>query len=251
MYRTRFKKEIVTEFLPPVRGIKEGRVVIICDGMPSIPKKYSLADFLSRRGFWVFHPRWRGAWESDGEFLAKSPEEDIKDVIAGLEKKITESAYGQEFSVGAKEIYVLGSSFGGTAAILMSLDPRVKKTIAFCPVVDWKKASSEQSKETSNQDYPGYIKEAFGNGYRGIEKNWKKLYSGKFYNPMTRVSEFIPSKCLIVQTEDDPYVSLEDVKSFSKKTGIRTKLIKKGGHLSISYATEQYWSYVRKFINDK
>ena len=100
MFRTRFNKEIVAEFLPPVRQGKKHRVIILCDGMPSVPTKQPLAEFLARKGYWVFYPRWRGAWESGGKFLEKSPVEDIAEVITGIEKgRVRESAFGQEFRV--------------------------------------------------------------------------------------------------------------------------------------------------------
>jgi hypothetical protein len=72
-------RDIVTEFLPPARTGKRQRAIILCDGMPSIPRKQPLAEFLSAKGYWVFYPRYRGAWESGGEFLARSPHLDILD----------------------------------------------------------------------------------------------------------------------------------------------------------------------------
>jgi cephalosporin-C deacetylase-like acetyl esterase len=46
-------------------------------------------------------------------------------------------AFGRRFSHSPDELFVIGGSFGGAAAILASLDPRVTKVIANCPVVDW------------------------------------------------------------------------------------------------------------------
>jgi hypothetical protein len=83
MFRTRFKKDIVSEFLPPSRPSKKQKLIILCDGMPSIPRKPQLSEFLSRKGFWVIYPRYRGAWESTGEFLAKSPHADEQKQIDG------------------------------------------------------------------------------------------------------------------------------------------------------------------------
>ena len=82
---------------------------------------------------------------------------------------------------------MIGGSFGGAAAILCSLDARVKKAIANCPVVDWAILPREQKKETSNPSYAAYIREAFGNGYRLSDKNWDKLRGGEFYNPAHRI----------------------------------------------------------------
>ena len=53
MFRTRFKKEIVAEFLPPTRPRKNQKLIILCDGMPSIPRKQALSDFFAGKGFWV------------------------------------------------------------------------------------------------------------------------------------------------------------------------------------------------------
>src|SRR5580698_5523697 len=108
MFRTRFKKEIVAEFLPPARASKRQQVIILCDGMPSIPRKQPLAEYLSRKGYWVFYPRWRGAWESCGVFLERSPHEDILDVIEELPKGVRESAFGRKFSLSPDRMFVIG-----------------------------------------------------------------------------------------------------------------------------------------------
>src|ERR1700757_2877725 len=110
MFRARFKKQIVAEFWPPVRSGKKQKVIVLCDGMPSIPRKQPLGEFLSNKGYWVFYPRYRGAWESDGQFLAKSPHQDILDVIDELPKGVSDIAFGQRFAVTPDEIFVIGGS---------------------------------------------------------------------------------------------------------------------------------------------
>src|SRR5580704_9310690 len=135
MFRTRFKDQIVAEFLPPLRARKTQELIILCDGMPSIPRKQPLSEFLAAKGFWVIYPRYRGAWESSGQFLAKSPHQDILDIIDDLPKhdlpkdelpkEIEELAFGRHFRLAPDKIFVIGGSFGGAAAILASLHPRV------------------------------------------------------------------------------------------------------------------------------
>ena len=61
IFRTRFKKEIVAEFLPPARQGKKQKVIILCDGMSGMPRKQPLMEFLAAKGYWVFYPRYRGA----------------------------------------------------------------------------------------------------------------------------------------------------------------------------------------------
>jgi len=114
MCRTRFKKEIVAEFLPSLRAGKKQKLIILCDGVPSIPRKQPLA-----------------------EFLAKSPHEDVLDILDELPGELEEVAFGKRYAISPNEIFVIGGSFGGAAAILLSLDPRIKRVVANCPVTDW------------------------------------------------------------------------------------------------------------------
>ena len=131
MFRTSFKEQIVAEFLPS-RPRKKQKLIILCDGMPSIPRKQPLSEFLAAKGFWGIYPRYRGAWESGGEFLAKSPHEDILDVLDELPKELEEIAFGQRFRLAPHLVLVIGGSFGGAAAILSSLDARVSRVVANC-----------------------------------------------------------------------------------------------------------------------
>jgi pimeloyl-ACP methyl ester carboxylesterase len=248
MFRTRFARDIVTEFLPPARVGEIQRAIILCDGMPSIPRKQPLAEFLSRKGYWVFYPRYRGAWESGGEFLERSPHLDILDVIGGLSKKFRELAFGRRFRVSVSEVFVIGGSFGGAAAILSSLDPRVKRVIANCPVVDWAILPREQKKETSNASCAAYIRAAFGNGYRLSDRNWKKLYGGKFYNPVYHAREVTASKVMMFHAQDDPYIPWRSIQKFARLTGAQLKLLRRGGHLSTDLIVRKYWRQIREFF---
>jgi pimeloyl-ACP methyl ester carboxylesterase len=155
MFRTRFREQIVAEFLPPKRERKTQKLIILCDGMPSIPRKQSLSEFLAATGFWVIYPRYRGTWESGGEFLKQSPHEDILDIIADLPKELEEIAFGQRFRLSPKQIFVIGGSFGGAAALLASLDPKVSRVIANCPVVDWSILDKAEKSETSKRNLRG------------------------------------------------------------------------------------------------
>src|SRR5580704_11334837 len=202
MFRTRFRKQILAEFLPPTRERKTQKVVILCDGMPSIPRKQSLSEFLAAKGFWVIYPRYRGAWESEGHFLEKSPHEDILDIIDDLPKGIEEIAFGRRFRLSPDQIFVIGGSFGGAAAILASLDPRVERVIANCPVVDWEILDRSEKVETRKENYAEYICEAFGNGYRLSVANWDKLRGGTFYNPWHHRDEITASKVMLFHAED-------------------------------------------------
>lgn len=249
MFRTRFKDEIVAEFLPPTRTRKKQRVIILCDGMPSIPRKQGLCEFLSANGFWVIYPRYRGAWESDGQFLKKSPHEDVLDVVEQLPKGLTEIAFGRRFELSPDQIFLIGGSFGGAAAILASLDSRVNKVVANCPVTDWMILDRSEKVETTNEHYAAYIREAFGNAYRLSDANWEKLRSGSFYSPWHRRAGIDAAKVMIIHAIDDPHVPYEGSVRFAKETGVKLKSVRRGGHLSTDWVVRKYWPSIRKFFD--
>jgi len=206
MFRTRFKGEIVAEFLPPTHARRNQRLIILCDGMPSVPRKQPLAEFLAGKGFWVIYPRYRGAWESGGEFLDKSPHQDILDILDELPTQLEEIAFGRRFRLAPDQVFVIGGSFGGAAAILLSLNPRVNRVVANCAVVDWSILNRSEKAETSKENYAEYIREAFGNAYRLSDANWAKLRGGSFYSPWHHRNEINPSKMLMFHAKDDPNV---------------------------------------------
>jgi pimeloyl-ACP methyl ester carboxylesterase len=248
MFRTRFNNEIVAEFLPPSRTLKKQKLILLCDGMPSIPRKQSLAEFLAAKGFWVIYPRYRGAWESAGEFLAKSPHEDIADILDELPKELEEIAFGHRSRLAPDQVFVIGGSFGGAAAILLSLDPRAKRVVANCPVVDWSILDQAEKTETSNASYAEYIRQAFGSAYRLSDENWAKLRNGVFYSPWHHRNEIDGSKVLMFHAQDDPNVPYQRTREFAELTGATLRSIKRGGHISTDYVIRRYWVHIKRFF---
>jgi pimeloyl-ACP methyl ester carboxylesterase len=157
-------------------------------------------------------------------------------------------AFGQKFRPSPDETFVIGGSFGGPAALLCSLDPRVKKVVANCPVVDWSILRKSEKAETSNPSYAAYIREAFGNGYRLTDRNWNKLHTGRFYNPAHHVEEMIPTKILMFHAQDDPFVPWRSVARFAQQTGAKLNLFKRGGHLSTEKTVRKYWPQIQRFF---
>jgi pimeloyl-ACP methyl ester carboxylesterase len=243
--RTRFGNDIVAEFLPPKRSVKKVRVVIIASGVPSVPAKNYLLEFLSKKGFWAIHFRYRGSWESNGKFLAQSPHLDIKEIIDHLPRGFRDSWNNKTYKIKADQIIILGSSFGGAAAILASTDPRVDKAISISPGIDW-------SKPGPDEPYPKLIKffvEAFGQGYRLAPKGWQKLRSGKFFSPIAEASRIDGSKNLIIHAKDDRTCPYAHAKKFADITGAKLITLRKGDHLSSSIImAPKYFKIFQKFI---
>jgi pimeloyl-ACP methyl ester carboxylesterase len=215
----------------------------------SIPRKQPLAEFLAAKCFWVIYPRYRGAWESGGEFLAKLPHDDILDVLDEIPGELEEIAFGRPYALAPEEVFVIGGSLGGAAAFLLSLDARIKRVAANCPVTDWEILDRSEKMETTKANYAEYIREAFGNGYRLSDANWEKLRSGTCFNPWHHRNEINPSKILMFHTKDDPYVPFEGSMRFAEATGVKLKSLRRGGHINSDYITRKYWPQIKKFFD--
>ncbi|HYE59775.1 MAG TPA: alpha/beta fold hydrolase [Candidatus Kapabacteria bacterium] len=242
--RTRFSDDIVAEFIPSQQ--ESHRAVILCDGLPSVPSKRKVLDFFARRGFWVFHPRYRGTWESGGQFLAASPEEDIQLVIDALEAGVVRDVWNDvDLPCSFKDIYVIGSSFGGAVALMASRDPRVKKVVALSPVVDWTAPSETEPMDT----FPQIVQSAFGDAYRPVPDGWVRLQRGEWCNPVLHKNEMDGEKIMIIHAADDDVVLPGPVQSFAHDVGARMHLLPRGGHLSLSFITRFWqWRRIKHFL---
>lgn len=238
--RTRFR-DVVAEFSPPARRQRAGRVAILCPGMPGLPPRSALMEFLSRKGFWCFAIRYRGTWESGGAFLARSPAEDVRIVMDGLARGFRDAFTGKRYRIRKPEIHLFGGSFGGPAAILNSRDPRVVRVVAVSPVVDWSVHSSEPLPWMEK-----FVKRAFGDAYRFAHKDWKKLGAGAFYNPVLHEKAIDGEKMIFVHAKDDRVVPFAPTKKFAARSGAALISLRRGGHLSLSILTKPaVWNKLR------
>lgn len=250
IHRTRIGKDIVADFaIPPSqKHMREGKVVILCQGAPSLPGKNALVDFLARKGFYVILPRYRGSWESSGTFLMHEPTKDVHEVMQSLTKpfvSLFEEDKKYVFPKRAK-IYIFASSFGGPAGFLLSKDARVKKVVTFSPVCDWRAPSKAEPLDTSH----AFVKKAFGEGYRIAKGGYARLAKGNFYNPMTSLGKIDGEKCLVFHARNDEVVPFNSVFDFAYATGATLKASSKGGHMGLSELMDSdTWREVTRFLN--
>jgi len=244
--RTCFKKEIITEFAAPANK-KSKKVIIFCSGIPSAPYKDDVLEFWTKKGFWTFFPRYRGTWESGGKFLAQSLECDVFDVIEGMKKRFKDFWGSEVYQVNPQTVVVMGSSFGGPAAILASRDPRVSKAICISPVVDWR----AENKSEPLKDLRLFLHQAYGGAYRIDQRNFNKLAKGTFYNPANHIDEIDGRKILIYHAKDDDIVKAKPVIKFAAQTKCKFVLLNKGGHLSSTMLMKKrYCHQVSQFIKN-
>ena len=238
---TFFKKEIFAEVAIPNKPSR--KVVIICSGAPGVPSKQALMEFFVKKGYWVFHVRYRGSWESKGVFLKKPLDQDLIDVIDELPRGFTDLWTKKKFKIIPKKIVLIGSSFGGPAVILASRDPRVSKVIAISPVVDWRR----DGKAERMRDWIPFMQKAYGMVYRAPHKNWDKLLGGAFYNPAAHAKRIDGSKLFLIHAKDDDVAPFRPVKQFALQTGAALHILKRGGHLRSSLIMKpSIWKKVKK-----
>ena len=242
--RARFKRQILTEFIPP-KDIKSRKVIIFCSGVPGSPDKDDVLEFWAKKGYWTFFPRYRGTWESHGRFLDHSLEHDLFAVIDGMQKRFKDYWTGKSFQVTPEHVTVVGTSFGGAAAILATLDKRVHKAVCMSPVVDW---VAEEKNEPLQILYK-FIRQAYGGVYRINKKNWDRLATGDFYNPIAHIDKLDPAKIMIFHAQNDKIVQYKPVEQFAKKLNCQLISLNKGGHLSSSLLSERkYYKQVIEFL---
>lgn len=238
--------DVLTEFWGPVKP--SGKVIILCDGCPSVPSKKRVAETLAKKGYWVFHMRYRGTWESHGHFLKHAPSEDVQLVARGVRNGFLNVYDNVRYVLDVRECIVVGASFGGAAAIIASTFDEVDKAIALAPVVDW----TVNSKTEPFHVFVDMLVNGFGSAYRPQKGAYEKLKSGKFYQPVSYADKINKEKLLIVQASDDTVVSLKALRAFAKNAKIKPIILPEGGHYGAGALLEKsVWNYAKLFLKGK
>jgi pimeloyl-ACP methyl ester carboxylesterase len=232
VYRSRIKN-IIFEFTIPI-GKQKG-VVILLDGMPSVPKLKDLLETLSANGYVALHPRYSGTWESPGTFLVQPPVKDIENLITHLSKKrvLVEAYAHKEFRVTTQNLILVGTSFGGAVALCASSSPAVKKVVALSPVTNWKTYTGSGTK-AALAFLKKFLREGYGEGYRFTDAGWKKFASGKLFNAPKGLAKNITRKTTIVYDQSDTTTPPQYIEEYARAENISLKPVTNTGHISFS-----------------
>lgn len=249
LIRTRFGKDIVAEVQLPER--QTGKIAILASGLPATPPRRVVFDFLGDKGYVVIAFRYRGAWESGGVFLEHSPADDVTIVIDTLiaEKQIMDLYNEVAIPITVKKIHLFGNSFGGPAVLLNSKHKAVNKVVALSPVLDWRK----ESKGEPFQFFIRFTEKAFGSAYRVAHRNvWQKLIDTPLYDPTRKADHIDPKKVFIIGTADDEVTPSSEIKTLRETLSFSYYIKPKGGHLSFTDLTNQfYWKKIKAFLDKK
>lgn len=250
IFRTRLAKDIVAEIALPER--QTGKVIVLAAGLPSLPAKRSVLEFLVGEGYSVVFPRYRGTWESAGYFLEQSPTKDIREVIETLtQQRRFWCTFSQVWiPLRVKSFYLIGSSFGGPAVCQLSEMPSVKKVIALSPVLNWQTESIDEPFDKMVR----FTMEGFGMGTRlKSMKDWQKLLRRGFYSFPDTLSTAAKKKIFLMHCFDDTVVPIGPAIDAVKTHKILQYYFKPhGGHLGLSHLTQLFfWHKIKKFLDAK
>lgn len=242
IFRAKYKG-ILTEFAF-LEGTIPNHAVIMCEGLPVVPKRQEAIEFLADQGYLVFYPRYRGTWESDGEFLTQDPVEDISLLVELINSgKITELYNNKTFAFDIEKISVIGTSFGGSIALEAASINNVNKIVALSPVVDYKKFNTQYPEEDLKHTGE-FIERAFSNCYRYSKKNWQRMLDGLVIDVSQALTDENVKKIMVFQCEDDTSVNHVPVAEYAEKYNLTYKQFKTGGHFSFSRINERNWKLI-------
>ncbi|MCX6813496.1 MAG: hypothetical protein NTV77_03425 [Candidatus Azambacteria bacterium] len=215
------KGDIFIEYLLPDGD--QNKTIILCDGLPGIPYQRELMNEFMARGYAIFFPRYKGTWESGGNFLEVSPAEDINEICNAL--SLGADINGKQFK--ASFLVLLGASFGGAVALSAAANKNVEKVIALSPVTDFTKTPSMDS-------LGEFLKNMFSGAYRFDDKNWKLLAMGKLLNPVNFYTSELGKKIIIFGGANDKDITPQALCEFCDKFSIVFNLESDIGHISFS-----------------
>lgn len=238
-------EDILLDLIVPENS--NGFAMIICPGLPSIPDSNDL-QVLADLGYYVFHFRYRGTWESNGEFLKYSPTEDIKIILNHIAKGILIELFNNaEIKIPKLKVIIAGGSFGGSVALCCDDIPDVSAIVSLCPVVDFKDHNSTGN-EQNLRKFKTFLKAAFGKCYYYDEKSFDNLLEGKLLQPTKYLNRIKP--LTIIQGQKDKSIDSSKVRSFFDRIKCSNKkliLLPESGHLSFRHLKQEtiseldYW----------
>lgn len=222
---------------PQVNSDKKAIIFLL--GLPGSPKEYEMFQYFKSEGFDIFLPRYEGTWESKGEFLERAPSIAIDDLINTLKKGIVLTD-GNVYK--SKNIYVLGTSFGG--GVSLNVSPKnIKAVCALSPVISFRNVNKIDTLGT-------YLSMQEKNNYRFVSTQWDKLISDTLYSPITDML-VSPEDVLLIAGKNDDQISYTEIQEFATKKGISNIDIKDMGHITFSKITKEIQTRISDFFNSK
>lgn len=233
---------------------KPVRFIIMCYGWPSHPYDHNpaLNQKLLQNNFVLVYPDYIGTWASKGEFNVDNSVSTILQTINFLKKGSSyEMRHNSRISWKAKDITLIGGSFGGSVALVAGAKSKeVNKIIAASPVTDWRTHNNLKWEEEDLSQTFNFIQRAYNNLWRMKEKDFKRLEKGSVdLNPADYIEILKNKNVFLIHSRDDASVS------YHRSEELYKELIKgKGDHKLFltnndKHVTQQFFD-LPKYYNE-
>lgn len=219
-------------FSGDIENIKHA--IIMCDGLPSVPKQKKFIKSIANKGFLVIYPRYRGTWESEGDFLKNSPIEEIREIVKFVKEdcKITEFYNLKEFNFSINKISIIGVSFGGAVSLALTSMEEVNKIYSYSPIVNFSNLSDKKYNCQNLNSLGDFIKKAFPFVYRFEKGDWDKMIKGDLFEPLSLINESDFKKITVIHGKDDKVIDYRYIIDSLKNKNIDFILLDNEGHFS-------------------
>jgi len=139
--------------------------IIFASGIPQYLDKYHpFVQQITRLGYNLFIPRYKGTYESNGQFNIKNSKDSIKLAIKLAKKGEGIELFANNKLKWSKENnYLIGFSYGALPALLQ--EEKVNKTILICPFISLLYHLPDSNGEDISQTF-SFLERAYPNLYR-------------------------------------------------------------------------------------
>lgn len=224
--------------------------VVILPGFPARNDFNELMGAFYDKGYHVFAPRYKGSYQSTGNFLARNPVNDLIMFVKNLDKGMAKSLWDnskQYFKIHKK--ILVSNSFGGAVALgLAAKSGKFSHLILAAPVWDFKK-HNENWDEQNLQQLTDFVKRAYKSCYRiEFENINKKLEKFKETQPEYYLPKLQKFPILVFHDPNDKVVSFNHTKEMLPKLQKATYIEHYLGHELNEALLRTYWKEIDKFI---
>jgi len=225
------------------------QAIILLPGFPSSNNLDEIMRFFYSKGYNVFFPRFKGSYQSKGEFMKDNPVEDIHKFINFIKNGKAKSLWDLKYkSFKITEFVIITGSFGCPIACgLSTKNNLISKIILINPVWDFRKHNENKDEQDLNKLIK-FVKNAYLNLYRikfsNLEYQMRKFkeidfnfYSSKIHIPI-----------LVLYDPKDLTVSYKHTLNASKIIPLVTTLQHNMGHKFNKEIFERYWNNIHNFL---
>lgn len=245
-----YYKDIFFEFLTH-DSAKDS--IILLSGFPSSNNYKEEMNFLFKKGYNVFYPRYKGNYQSNGLFLNQNIAKEINYFVNELKKGKAKSLWDMKIKkFNSKKIIIFSGSFGGAIACGVSaLNKDVSKLVLFAPVWDFNNYSKLNNSQNL-EELTSFVKRAYKNLYRIKFTNFSKAISkSKECFSETYLKKFKENKTKILVFHDPKDSTVSINHTLEMKNKYPFQLIKHSqGHSWNVNLINKNWKKIRKFIEN-